>query len=598
MRLVAVFFGLLALGGLWAQEARLHEDARLQATLKLEKPFTTLRETLVAVQEATGVPLYADRAIADDKVCILTRERPAHEILTRLAATLRYTWQLSTDGNGYRLAQTASERAREGELLRAYERARADAFRKPLFEMVQLLRRYDRAQLERLNRETLTPEVRRYLELAQGDERLYLAGRALASLPDAALNRLAQGEPIVFSAPPRRGAFPMPPELHAKAFAGWGEMPVRAVEIVLEASPEAHGLVYRERVVQGGETERSLTQMYVAMWELRDWERALETHPQNRVWREWRSEADAFNALAPVRARTPLVIPEPIRRSPLATLIAYAREHGLELYADAYRIRPALESGRDRAPLWTIEALREQVFWLRLEEGALLARHRDYYLLRPSEVPESALAPLEQKIRAGQEVALDEWASLAVGLTPLQAARAQKRIRIGGIPVTHETHAPLENLIAILPALRFWMSLTPQQRNAALSEELLLFQRLSPRQRELFALALEAPLPDEVQRQRHAVYESAPGAVSLEIGAQGGVRTMMTSITLADPELPPSSFRIGRAVRRVAGSLTDPSSLFPQEPSESADSARGWQLYFVADGRQRVYMLVVPNRRE
>ncbi|BCW97055.1 MAG: hypothetical protein WHS44_05180 [Fimbriimonadales bacterium] len=598
MRLVAVFFGLLALGGLWAQEARLQNDSRLQATLKLEKPFTTLRETLAAVQEATGVPLYADRAIADDKVCVLTRERPAHEILTRLAETLRYTWQLSTDGNGYRLAQTASERAREGELLRAYERARADAFRKPLFEMAHLLRRHDRAQLERLNRETLTPEVRRYLELAQGDERLYLAGRALASLPDAALNQLAQGEPIVFSSPPRRGAFPMPPELRAKAFAGWEEtpLPVQAVEIVFEASPEAHGLVYRERVVQGREAERSLTQMHIALWELHDWERTLEAHPQNRVWREWRSEADAFNALTPARARTPLVIPEPIRRSPLATLIAYAREYGLELYADAYRIRPAREMGRDRAPLWTIESLRERVFWLRLEEGALLARHRDYYLLRPSEVPESALAPLEQKIRAGQEVALDEWANLAVGLTPLQAARAQEHIRVGGMPVAHETLAPLENLIAILPALRFWMSLTPQQRNAALNQEWLPFQQLSPRQRELFALALEAPLPDGVSRQRYAVYESAPGAVSLEIGAQGEVRTMMTRITSSEPPLP--SFRIGRAVQRVAGSLTDPSTLSSQEPSKSADSARGWQLYFVADNRQRVYMLVVPNGRE
>jgi hypothetical protein len=82
--------GFVFWGGLLAQEARLQDDSRLQETLAIQKPFAPLREVLRTVQEATGVPLYADRAIAEDKVCVLTRERPAHEILTRLAETLRY----------------------------------------------------------------------------------------------------------------------------------------------------------------------------------------------------------------------------------------------------------------------------------------------------------------------------------------------------------------------------------------------------------------------------------------------------------------------------------------------------------------------------
>jgi hypothetical protein len=69
-------------------------------------------------------------------------------------------------------------------------------------------------------------------------------------------------------------------------------------------------------------------------------EEVLAQHPQSAVWREWHSDAEAFRALKPAPTRAPaLTIPEPIRRSPLVALIRYAREHGLDLYADAYRIR-------------------------------------------------------------------------------------------------------------------------------------------------------------------------------------------------------------------------------------------------------------------
>jgi hypothetical protein len=167
MRICAVLCGVVFWGGLLAQEARLQDDSRLQETLAIQKPFASLRAVLRTVQEATGVPLYADRAIAEDKVCILTRERPAHEILTRLAETLRYRWQPSTDGNGYRLTQPASERAREQGLLRAYAQARIDAIQKPLREVMQLLRRYNRQQLEKLAADPQQPTLARSARPAQ-----------------------------------------------------------------------------------------------------------------------------------------------------------------------------------------------------------------------------------------------------------------------------------------------------------------------------------------------------------------------------------------------------------------------------------------------
>jgi hypothetical protein len=132
-------------------------------------------------------------------------------------------------------------------------------------------------------------------------------------------------------------------------------------------------------------------------------------------------------------------------------------------------------------------------FWVRLEGDALMARYRAYPLLRSSEIPESLLEPLEQKLRAKQEITLDEWAAFATQLTPMQLARAEGWIRLAGQPASHETLVPLDNLIVALPALRFWASLSPQQRQAALGGERLLLERMTPRQRELFLQAFQQP---------------------------------------------------------------------------------------------------------
>jgi hypothetical protein len=214
MRRWGVLVGLWLVSGALAQEVRLQEDARLQETLAIQEPFAPLHELLRTVQDATGVPLYADRAIAEDKVCVLTRERPAHEILTRLAETLRYRWQPSTDSSGYRLVQPASERAREQSLLRAYEQARLDAIQKPLREVMQLLRRYTRQQLEQLAADPqsrLSPEAKGLLEEMLIDPKVYLAMQALAALPDSVVGKIAQGEMVSRSpAIPHLVSFPSP----------------------------------------------------------------------------------------------------------------------------------------------------------------------------------------------------------------------------------------------------------------------------------------------------------------------------------------------------------------------------------------------------
>ena len=628
MRICAVLCGVVFWSGLLAQEARLQDDSRLHETLAIEKPFASLREMLRTVQEATGVPLYADRAIAEDKVCILTRERPAHEILTRLAQTLRYAWQPSTDGNGYRLTQPASERAREQSLLRAYEQARLDAIQKPLREVMQLLRRHNRQQLEKLAEDPnsrLSPEAHALLKWAVDETPVALGLHALATLPGSVLQRLAHGEPIAFSSHPKFGEFPMPQPLRRKVVEFCRPVPEEAIQkaavrffvdpkrVVLRCalvfdtnlpdSGDWNDISFRYIAIRrfvNGKTE--LIHIFDIMHTLVRSEEVIARHPQSAVWREWHSEAEAFRALKSTPTRAPvLTIPEPIRRSPLVALIRYAREHGLDLYADAYRIRLLLGNERERTPQTDFEQARSQFFWVRLEGDALMARYRAYPLLRSSEIPESLLEPLERKLRAKQEITLDEWATFATQLTPMQIARAEGWIRLAEQPTDHETLVPLENLVVVLPALRFWASLSPQQRQAALEGERLLPERMTPKQRELFLQVFSRPLPDLVGAPllKRYVHEGNYGSLSVRIGSQGETITMTTRI--GNP--PPPHFRIGRSVQRIEKTLitmqSEDGSGVTLEGYQTSDflrpssgSPRGWLLYFAVDDWQRAYILL------
>jgi hypothetical protein len=620
MRICAVLCGIVFWGGLLAQEARLQDDSRLQETLAIQKPFASLREVLRTVQEATGVPLYADRAIAEDKVCILTRERPAHEILTRLAETLRYAWQPSTDSSGYRLVQPASERAREQSLLRAYEQARIDAIQKPLREVMQLLRRHNRQQLEKLAEDPnsrLSPEAKGLLKAMLTDPKVYLAMQTLAALPDSVVSRIAQGETVSFSSHPAPGEFPLPDALKQQVLEcerATMSLPIEKVAVRLAVDPrtlELQYIIYAEYGSGESTTSWEIMAEYGSGESTTSWEimrphsvaeDALVQHPQNAVWREWHSDAEAFRALKPTPTRAPtLIVPEPIRRSPLVALIRYAREHGLDLYADAYRIRLFGREERERTPQVDFEQARRQLFWVRLEGETLMARYRAYPLLRPSEIPEPLLEPLEQKLRAKQEITLDEWASFATQLTPMQIARAEGWIRLAEQPTDHETLVPLENLMVALPALRFWASLSPQQRQAALNGERLLLERMAPKQRELFLQAFSSPLPDLVGAPllKRYVHEGNYGSLSVRIGSQGETITMTTRI--GDP--PPPHFRIGRSVQRLDKPLiTLPSEDEGESPQRgysfstlwepSPGSPRGWLLYFAVNDWQRVYILV------
>jgi hypothetical protein len=590
MRRWGVLVGLWLVSGALAQEVRLQEDARLQETLAIQEPFAPLHELLRTVQDATGVPLYADRAIAEDKVCVLTRERPAHEILTRLAQTLRYAWQPSTDGNGYRLTQPASERAREQSLLRAYEQWRIDAVQKPLRETVQLLRRHNRQQLEKLAADPqsrLSPEAKGLLKEMLTDPKVYLAMQTLAALPDSVVSRIAQGETVSFSSHPAPGEFPLPDALKQQVLEyerATTSLPIEKIAVWLAVDPrtlELRYIIYAEYDCGKGATSWEIMRPHAVA------EDALAQHPQSAVWREWHSDAAAFRALTPTKARAPtLTIPEPIRRSPLVALIRYAREHGLDLYADAYRLCLFWGDERERTPSVDLERACSQFFWVRLEGETLMARYRAYPLLRPSEIPEPLLEPLERKLRAKQEITLDEWATFATQLTPMQIARASGWVNLAGQPVFHETLVPMENLVVVLPALRFWASLSPQQRRAALEGERLLPERMTPKQRELFVQAATyAPEDPE------GFTPGGKGSFFFTWEAATGDRQPYFRVSRLSSAVQPQTLILSDA-EGVEPSIAPPAASDRSDAPRTIGELSGWLLCFVSVGRERAYKVI------
>lgn len=116
-----------------APASPLRGDDRLHAPLTLAWADRPLGEALPEAGRALGVPLSAEPSVADDQVTLFCRERPAAEILTRLAVHFNFQWRRR--GDGYTLLQDlAAARAEE-----AARRAEVDDALRLAVEYARLL---------------------------------------------------------------------------------------------------------------------------------------------------------------------------------------------------------------------------------------------------------------------------------------------------------------------------------------------------------------------------------------------------------------------------------------------------------------------------
>jgi hypothetical protein len=117
-----------------AQPAELSQDPLLQKCITVWLKMEPLRDALRTIGKQAGVALRCQDAIADEKVAIFVRERPAHEVLTQLAGALRYAWR--KDEDAYVLYVPDETRQAEEKAARAIREQRARALR----EMLQAAR--------------------------------------------------------------------------------------------------------------------------------------------------------------------------------------------------------------------------------------------------------------------------------------------------------------------------------------------------------------------------------------------------------------------------------------------------------------------------
>jgi hypothetical protein len=110
-----------------AQPADLSQDPLLQRRITVWLKMEPLRDALRTIGKQTGVALRCQDAIAEEKVAIFVRERPAHEILTQLAGALRYAWR--KDEDAYVLYVPDETRQAEEQLRRELADLRRQAIR-------------------------------------------------------------------------------------------------------------------------------------------------------------------------------------------------------------------------------------------------------------------------------------------------------------------------------------------------------------------------------------------------------------------------------------------------------------------------------------
>ncbi len=622
--LIAVLLWAWASCGAFAQETPdLRADARLQEPLSLTEPLISLRDLIQRVQTQTGAPLAVAPEIAEDKVCVLVSDKPAYEILNRIASTLRYRWQWGTNGKTYVLRMPALERQRERDLYQLAQRTELQYQQETLRQAIALTQQYSLQQIQEAVKD---PDFAQRAERATlslwtqlSTSSAYCAARALGLLPEALRERIWTARRFTLGSDLAEDADALLPPaterqmlslLRAMHMSDEEHQRLKSVEITY--LPCSQWLNLHFIAVSEAGIEQHLTgALSLNRWGIAE-RSPVESHALCKVWRECQTDFAELRRLpaAPhAERKPPLTVPEPLQGSAFDVLMNWAWSRNLDLYADVYRIRSEnwRREARNRSKQTPLEeeamsAYFEWVaphFWLRLEGDTLMARHKDYYWLRPSEIPERLLRPLEAKIERREPIILDEWAEFATALTPMQLERVGGSLRLNhlsGTRVVHATTIPMEMVVHTMPALRFWASLTPAQRDAAQRGDPLLLERLSPTQRRRFQEAFYPAPPSQCISQTFAgpamTFRDEKFVLFVpEYWFSESVRGL--SETEARPER--FQLRVGGiappyTTTESEGRLKITLRANPfSEPSSPTD--KGYFLNFIAEGKERAYVV-------
>ncbi|MCC6444116.1 MAG: hypothetical protein IT210_11770 [Armatimonadetes bacterium] len=524
-------------------------DQPLQTPLTLHLKMTPLAEFLARVSQQCAISLQADKAIADDKVTAIVKHKPAWEVLTKVSALLDLSWEKTEAGyrlyqtqearrqeHSLRQAYQQDRRKEAQERLQALMATSQTDFDVLGQEDSDSTYAYSAASDDRQQPKAFTFGIRSHppngLPLHH-----YLAGWALRHATPGQWKRLWRGVPLIASTDPQRDLLPLPSRLHE-----WQQterlrqtqflqsvhpnvkidtrLPPPSAEclyLILRLSPDDRWLDIVTWKDEGPRLHcQEATGVGLTSCVGRPQDSILSEHPGYGRWLQW--ETPPSQMLDNPALQQPLrqgnqkagdLHLEPhgaIRATPSERLEWLADHSDLSIIADAFRVHSfAVQFARVRQmdhfrppslmvpewdaatpAQWLEQYTRDQVDgFVRVEGDYVLFRHLHYWQLRPSEVPERLLRPLERTARQTEVLDLADFEDLATHITPAQEIALSAQ--------SGRYHLPFDArmLDGNIPALRFWASLNSHQQQRALRKIPISWAELTARQQRLFGKALD-----------------------------------------------------------------------------------------------------------
>lgn len=489
---------------LQAQANDWQKDNRLQKAVTLHLANALLDEVVQELSKQTGVAFTVDAALQEEKATLLVRDKPAWQVLEKLTTLLDI--RCERNGEGYHLFPDPKAIQQERATLEWERNALRRDTEKILREWSQAARedylslvakrRAVEAEMERLEREKPPGWQDRRDALAKRSYLLsgvylhqYLAGWCYRRFPASVWRPFWDGEVLWFSTSGEPNTLPLPPD--ALRWVTLLDPEPQLVHCGIRFDMQQRRLLFYLRTHSAQHPGETSIETDFSVNEEQIPPDASLNIPLHQRWLSWRTPEEALEhdpRLKKQIHRRP-ALPDPRSPATIADwLQRFVMYSGFNVVADSFRLfEPLIEQG-DTLIEWLQGSPMWHAGYLRVEDDWLLFRHWRYWRLKRSELPERLVRAMERKAQE-ESVSLDDYATLASHLTSEGIARLVRREYLFRFD-----HTPLQGSA---PALRFWASLTADQKNAALQRQPLPYVSLTPAQQKLFREAMLAKLYEE-----------------------------------------------------------------------------------------------------
>lgn len=468
-------FPIAALPALLAwssQQPALESDPKLATPISMSVKNLPIQEALAEMDKGVDGFLSTSPGIANLKISVFVKSEPCWKLMEQIADVLMCEWK--AEKGGYRLIQNPLTSSQMQAYLAAERNLLQANAKKDLDEALKLTARpleEDKAKLEALNKSGRpfrdTIEERRPL-LESTDPRNRLVGDLVRRFSATNWNAFWKGQVMT-----AEGA--------------------DSLRIALAFDPVLSQLVYRTSM--GPDGALMGLKYVVQPIPFLSPPQLLAKQPFAKTVLEWPTPAEKVQADPSLSKSLNLSsLAEPSRIKTLADFLEEIfKQTGRPVVAEGFRKRATFsQSGISDLRSFALSAGKYSHHPLRIDGRWLLARHGGFWRQRLYEPPEAPTRLLAAKAKDSTPN-LNDYANFAAKLTPAQAILFQLEP-----PTVEFGITPLK---LSMPGLRFYGSLSPEQKQTSLAGTPIPFSRLTATQRDLFCQALSSAVFTEGDRQ-------------------------------------------------------------------------------------------------